>query len=173
MSGRRVVENLSGIVPEGASLKRLIILAFVFASCVPAQSETDEGCISRKTNEERTSRNIPALIRDARVDRIAEHHSQQMAADETIYHNQSLSSELPSYEYGGENVGMGPDCLTIHEAFMGSPGHRENILERDYERFGVGVARNGDTIYVTVDFFTPKQQAKPHPRPRVVPPSCR
>ena len=30
------------------------------------------------------------------------------------------------------NVGYGPDALTVHVAFMNSPAHKANILDRDY-----------------------------------------
>jgi len=77
-----------------------------------------------------------------------------MAADHTIYHNNNLGNEIGgNWTAAGENVGMGPSCQSIHDAFMSSPGHRANILDTDYNQVGVGVATDNDgTIYVTEDF---------------------
>lgn len=149
---------------EGGPLKRLAAVALTISGLLgvylgaPARADnTYESCIRSKTNQERTSRGIAALKDDPRIDTVARRHSDQMASDETVYHNSNLQNEIPPYEYAGENVGMGPDCQSVHDAFMGSPGHKENMLDRDYQRVGVGVTRRDDLIYVTVDFFTPRQ----------------
>lgn len=123
--------------------------------------DRDEACFRMKTNAYRSRGN--ALARDDRIDRIARDHSDEMAADETAYHSSNLGSELPPYEYGGENVGMGPDCDTLFRAFQSSPAHRANLLDPDYERLGVGVTRRDDTLYVTLIFFTPAEQPEPDP----------
>jgi uncharacterized protein YkwD len=87
-----------------------------------------------------------------------------MAERGTVYHNENLGSEIPPYEYAGENVGMGPDCETIFAAFKASRGHYENILDADFERLGVGVSSAGEDLFVTLDFFTPSK-SRPKPKP--------
>lgn len=127
-----------------------------------------EACFRRSVNSERAAHGTRMLSDNPQVDQIARRHSDEMAADQTIYHNDDLGGdynrELGGYEYGGENVGMGPDCKSIHDAFMASPGHRDNILDPDYTQLGVGVSvgRDGE-LYVTEDFFTPK--SRPARRP--------
>ncbi|MFN2614324.1 MAG: CAP domain-containing protein, partial [Actinomycetota bacterium] len=71
-----------------------------------------------------------------------------------IYHNQNLGSDVKgNWTMVGENVGVGPDVATLHQAFIDSPEHRDNILERSYNQIGVGVAYGADgNIYVTEDF---------------------
>jgi len=39
----------------------------------------------------------------------------------------------------GENVGVGPTCAKIAQAFMNSPEHRRNILDPSYASVGLGV----------------------------------
>jgi hypothetical protein len=113
-----------------------------------------ESCFYRAINRERAHVGRPALILKDDLTTIARRHSRRMAADGTIYHNNNLGNEIPGNWYAaGENVGMGPDCSSIHYAFMGSPGHRANIVDRDYNQVGVGVAFDeGGTVYVTEDF---------------------
>lgn len=134
---------------------------------------TYESCFRTLTNHERTSRGIPALAEDDKLDSIARAHTAQMAARDTIYHNNRLPQDLANaglkMKFAGENVGMGPSCLAIHEAFMDSPGHRANILDRDYSRLGLGAQKKDDTVFVTEVFFSPATM-KPTPPP-VSPPT--
>ena len=59
-----------------------------------------------------------------------------------VYHWMDLNGL--QYRYGGENIGWNsgyPDtdsAVAIHEGFMASPGHRENILNPDWTHGGVG-----------------------------------
>jgi hypothetical protein len=55
----------------------------------------------------------------------------------------------------GENVGYGPDALAVHVAFMRSPGHRANILDRDYSEVGVGAVVRGGRVWVAEVFRQP------------------
>jgi uncharacterized protein YkwD len=127
-----------------------------------------EACFRHRVNSERVAVGVPTLTDNATVDGIASDHSDQMAADQTIYHNNDLDAdynrELGGYEYGGENVGMGPDCKSIHAAFKASHGHYENMIDPDYTHLGVGVTvgRDGE-LYVTEDFWTPKNRPARRP----------
>jgi cysteine-rich secretory family protein len=113
-----------------------------------------ESCFYRAINRERAHVGRHSLALKSDLTYIARRHSRRMAADGTIYHNDNLGNEIPGRWYAaGENVGMGPDCQSIHDAFMASPGHKANILDRDYNQVGVGVAMGDDgTVYVTEDF---------------------
>jgi len=151
-------------------LAALALVAFPFSAI--AADNPDEACIRRLTNSERTQRGIPALTDNPGVDRIARRHAAEMAADRDTYHNTHLASdynrELGGYKEGGENVGQGPDCETIHAAFMSSPGHKANILDRSYTQVGVGVRYDAEhTLYVVVDFFTPESKPRSKPTPSV------
>jgi uncharacterized protein YkwD len=54
----------------------------------------------------------------------------------------------------GENIGVGSSMETLHDAFMDSPPHRRNELNRVYRYVGVGMARGADgRIWVTVLFL--------------------
>jgi uncharacterized protein YkwD len=86
---------------------------------------------------------------------IARAQALRMADQGTLYHNPRLTTEVPAWKHVGENVGVGPDVVTVHRAFMGSTSHRANILSREYTRVGVGaVVRNGD-VWVVEVFKTP------------------
>lgn len=160
-----------------ATVGALAILAGPWAQ---AADDPDEACFRRKTNTARESAGVRPLADDPRIDRVAREHSDEMEADGTIYHNDDLAGDYKraagGYEFGGENVGMGPGCDSIFEAFMSSPGHRDNIEDEDYTHLGVGVSLGDDgTLYATLDFFTPKSSkpVKPSPlRPKSEPTRC-
>jgi len=53
----------------------------------------------------------------------------------------------------GENIAAGyPDAIEAHESWMNSPGHRKNVLEKDFTQLGVGVIAD----YYTQAFLTPR-----------------
>jgi len=87
---------------------------------------------------------------------VARSHSANMASQQSLYHNPSLTTQVPNWQAVGENVGEGPDVSDIATAFMQSPEHRANILDHDFTQIGVGVSvdKNG-IVWVTEDFRKP------------------
>ncbi|HET7530684.1 MAG TPA: CAP domain-containing protein [Mycobacteriales bacterium] len=93
---------------------------------------------------------------------VARGHSEQMASQQSLYHNPGLTSQVQNWRAVGENVGEGPTVSDIHNAFMNSPEHRANILDHDFTQVGVGVSvdKNG-IIWVTEDFRQPMSSSTP------------
>jgi hypothetical protein len=166
-----------------------MLAALIVVAASPAAAlSSDESCFYNAINRERARVGRPRLELKSDLSSIARRHSRRMAADGTIYHNNNLGNEIPGNWYAaGENVGMGPDCATIHDAFMASPGHRANIIDRDYNQTGVGVAYDEDrTLYITEVFAgrrgssSPRRTAVRKPakrktvaaRPRTAPPKA-
>ena len=56
----------------------------------------------------------------------------------------------------GENVGFtSGDVDDLQRAFMNSPSHRSNLLDRDFDRVAVGAATDDrGRLYVTLFFCT-------------------
>lgn len=153
-------------------------LVVVAAQQAGALSGT-ETCFFNKINAERSNVGRPKLVQKGDLSSVARKHSKAMAADETIYHNSNLKNEVGGNWWAlGENVGMGPDCESLHNAVMDSPGHKANVLDKDYNQIGVGAEMEEGTIYVTMVFAgrpsgqapKPKVTAKPKPAPAPVKP---
>jgi len=127
-----------------------------------AQS-SHESCFVSKIN---AARSTPLTVRSDLV-AIARRHSQRMADSGTIFHNGNLANEAPSdWQSLGENVGMGPSCSDIHNAFMNSSSHRKNILDPKFNFVGVGVVTASDgTLFVTEVFMEASQPAPSQPAP--------
>jgi uncharacterized protein YkwD len=107
-------------------------------------------------NGERSRFGEPALIEDARLASAASGHSRDMDARDYFEHvspgGQTLlmrvraSGFIPGGNVGytlGENIAWGTLWLAsphaIVKAWMDSPGHRANILNRSYRYTGIGV----------------------------------
>lgn len=171
--------------------KRSIVVTLVASLCAsivlldarPSSALSSvESCFFNAINRERATAGRTRLALKDDLTAIARRHSRRMADDHTIYHNRNLGNEVPGKWWAaGENVGMGPSCRSIHDAFMSSPGHRANIIDRDYNQAGVGVAYDEeDTIYVTEVFAgrrssTVRKVSRPQPRtrPRTTRPATR
>lgn len=154
-----------------ASLLVVAVFAATFmALAAPSASALSsyESCFVNSLNSERAAVGRPKLAVKSDLVANARNHSERMAADGTIYHNSKLASQIDGNWYAlGENVGMGPTCGSIHDAFMASPGHKANILDRDYNQIGVGVVVKDGTIYVTEVFAGRKSTTTSKPRTTV------
>ena len=58
----------------------------------------------------------------------------------------------PNWQGGAENIGVGGDVQSLHNALVSSPGHFANMIG-NYNRVGVGVVVRGDRMWVTFDFL--------------------
>ena len=106
-------------------------------------------------NNARAAQGVPRLATRSHLVRVARAWASKMASQSKLYHNPQLTSDVNNWRWVGENVGYGPDALTVHVAFMNSPGHRANILDRDFTEVGVGaVVRNG-RVWVAEVFRRP------------------
>lgn len=82
--------------------------------------------------------------------------SAEMARRGELAHHPDLTAEAyrvdPNWVRYGEIVGVGGDVASIHQAFMGSAIHRDQIYG-DYRTAGVGIVRSGGRLWVTVRFL--------------------
>ncbi|MCS6767720.1 MAG: CAP domain-containing protein [Candidatus Nitrosocaldus sp.] len=115
-----------------------------------------EDSIVDATNKVRAEHGLPSLVKDAMLTENAKRYAIVNADKGFISHNhEPLTSRMPSSCISiGENLYQGRDGSGegIVNAWMRSPAHRENILDAEWERIGVGVARIGSQI-VAVQLF--------------------
>jgi hypothetical protein len=110
-------------------------------------------------NAARAEVGLPPLAWRADVAGMAVAHSVEMAQQGAIWHGGFVSEgTLKSLNASsiGENVGMGGSAASVHDAFMNSPHHRDNILDTSFNQVGIGVIVNGSTLFVTEDFLQAK-----------------
>jgi len=121
------------------------------------------------TNSARARAGLPALRTSSTLTAVARKWSDRMAASGTLGHNPSLGSQVSGWRRIAENVGMAGSVARVQELFMGSSGHRANILNPAYDRVGVGVTRTSSgTYWVTVDFIQSTSASTAPAPPRAV-----
>jgi uncharacterized protein YkwD len=115
------------------------------------------------TNATRVQHQLPILIWDDHVSKTARKHSLDMAEKQYFDHT-NLEGESPfdrmkedhvNFRLAGENLAYGQfSSIFAHEGLMNSYGHRKNILQKDFEYLGVGVAFNeGSHPYYTQNYY--------------------
>jgi uncharacterized protein YkwD len=116
------------------------------------------------TNQQRAAHGCGALAENAALDRAARGHSGEMAASNTMSHYGSNGSNAADrmkqagypVKQWAENVAYGQASpQEVVNAWMNSPGHRDNILNCRLAEIGVGYVVNGQGVpYWTQDFAT-------------------
>ena len=121
----------------------------------------DEQRVFTQVNEERVKNGLNALSLDTGLITLAKMKSRDMAVNNYFDHVSPtygtvytmLNSAGISYSRAGENIAVTGSIARVHPLFMGSPGHRVNILHSGYTHIGVGVVKRGVTYYVTQIFI--------------------
>jgi uncharacterized protein YkwD len=142
---------------------RLALVAFVVAGLAgslrvetASAANHDERQLRGMVNEARDRRRVRTLNMRRFLVRAARRHSREMAATATLEHSDDLAT-VPGdrpWRILGENIGVGSSMEALHDAFMDSPPHRRNELNRVYRYVGVGMAMGADgRIWVTVLFL--------------------
>jgi uncharacterized protein YkwD len=109
-------------------------------------------------NAERAQRGLPTLARDETLDRFAYAKAMEMAARGYFGHTDpdgvTFQDRLRAWHwpttYAAENIAFDRDEQHAHAAFMNSPPHARNLLDRNERRIGVAVVTVGEheTFYV-------------------------
>ena len=123
-------------------------LALVGLACSP-----EEQASWTAINDLRHANGLPQLAWDEAAYAKAKAWSHKMAADGRLSHS-ILSADLPGgWRYLGENVAMNTSVAGAMRALEASPGHRANLLNRNFTRVGVGVVKSGNYYWVTEVFI--------------------
>lgn len=123
------------------------------------------------TNEERADDGLTHLKRNSLLDKAAQMKAEDMA-QKGYYAHVSPEGVTPvhwvekvgySYLIIGENlVVQRTDARQVVAAFMKSPGHRANILRKDFTEIGVGVAtgmyKGKDATFTVQIFAAPRER---------------
>ena len=121
----------------------------------PAGATSVEDAFTARLNQARSTRGVPQLTTRGTLVAVAREQAARMASKNLLYHNPNLTSDVTNWRWVGENVGYGPDVATVHVAFMNSPAHRANILDRDYTEVGIGAVVRDGRVWVVQVFRRP------------------
>lgn len=102
-------------------------------------------------NKERTTRGLNALQSDIDLKEVARDHCEDMFRRGYFSHYtpdglspfDRMKNAGILYTAAGENLAYAPNVQVAHQGLMNSPGHRANILSKDFGRVGIGVIEAG------------------------------
>lgn len=116
-------------------------------------------------NVARANAGVAPVAVNGYLNSAAEHFSAEQAKRQVMTHTGSngstagerITAEGYSWSTWAENVAAGQaDCATVVGAWMGSAGHRANILNASLTEIGVGAVTGANGVnYWTMDFATP------------------
>ena len=96
-------------------------------------------------NQQRTSRGLPALAADSKLDRSAQGWTDQLVSQRELTHGADFAARISAVGFrwsaAGENIATGFDTpASVVAGWMGSIGHCENILDPSFREVGTGVS---------------------------------
>lgn len=102
-------------------------------------------------NNERISAGLPSLGKDARMAEVGRDHCTDMFRRGYFSHYtpeglspfDRMSNAEISFSYAGENLALAPNVDLAHKGLMQSPGHKANILNKNFGNVGIGVIDGG------------------------------
>jgi uncharacterized protein YkwD len=179
----------------------LLTPTLVLAWSDNSYSSSDESLLVQLTNQARAAAGLPALKVDPALTSMARWRSKDMIDRDYFCHRipptgaaipadcstyptswprvfDYLKSSGYCYIVAGENIGTNnyPDDVAtakIQDGFMGSPGHRANILGTGWDMIGVGAYKGSDGHHMWTVLFADKcgtaPAATPKPTPKPTP----
>ena len=163
MLAKRVVHR----GPRGAILLTLAVMASLIVVAFPRSANaaaTDvEQCFLDMINDARADVGAAPLAWAPDIEQYTRDHSSDMSGWGELIHStgNALGAAIPAgWTSWGENIGWQshpslPDCTAMHDAFMASTGHRNNLLNSSFEFAATGTYIDGDgELWTTHVFFS-------------------
>lgn len=102
-------------------------------------------------NQERQAAGLSPLAPDPELTEVARRHSSDMFARGYFAHDtpeglspfDRMRAANVRFITAGENLALAPTIPVAHTGLMNSPGHRANILRREFGRVGIGIMDGG------------------------------
>jgi hypothetical protein len=124
------------------------------------QVSVSEQYLLAMANTERVQRGLSPLQWNPALYNAAQKHCQQMAERQSISHQYPGEPELAQrgkqagakFNRISENVAEAPTAVRIHDAWMHSEGHRENLLDEQADSVGISVMERNGQLYAVEDF---------------------
>lgn len=150
-----VVVLLPSAAADAAKRRQVGECAYTSVKPTPGNLPAVRAAVLCLHNRERSARGLPLLRENSKLRRAAEGHSGDMVTSRYFAHESLSGADMADrilrtgYARGrawslGENIAWGTGSLgtaaEIQRAWMESPGHRANILRRQFREIGIGIA---------------------------------
>lgn len=146
--GQFSTESLSFVTIEPGANKKIDL---GFKTSETSFDRDSEQKMFDLVNEERIKEGMGELEFNAGLSTIGRNYSKDMFERGYFSHYSPESKTVAdrgvvariSFSVIGENLAYAPDVESAHKGLMNSPGHRANILSKDYKKVGIGVMDGG------------------------------
>lgn len=146
--GGAVNDTLSFLTVEPQSNQRINLNFKVNNGSVDANAEQQ---MFQDVNSERTSRGLAALSFSNALGVVGRAHCVDMFKNGYFSHYSQnglspfdrMAESNIAFNFAGENLALAPSVGLAMRGLMQSPGHRENILSKDFHKVGIGVINGG------------------------------
>ncbi len=167
--GHRSLALMSALL---VSVKIFTLSVISFGPIVPAfSSAITEGNIISLTNQSRESYGLGDLKYSPVLDKAAQAKADDMLAKGYFSHTTPdghtpwdfITGAGYTYLMAGENLAVNfTEAENVESAWMNSPGHKANIVNKNFEEIGIGIAQgqyqDHTAIFVVQMFGTPVEQ---------------
>jgi hypothetical protein len=133
------------------SMKIFTIVAIALGPVVPAYSSAISiANIISLTNQSRLSVQLPDLTENSLLNEAAQTKANDMLAKGYFSHDTPegktpwdfISASGYNYITAGENLAVNfTEAENVEDAWMNSPGHRANIVNKNYHDIGIGISQ--------------------------------
>jgi len=156
--GEAIADTLNLLTVRPESNER-VTLPYTVAA--PRPRPELEAKMLELVNEERVTAGLRPLAPDPELTQVARQHSTDMFARGYFAHVtpegrdpfERMREANVRFLTAGENLALAPTLQIAHTGLMRSPGHRANILQRDFGRVGIGIMDGGiHGLMVTQEF---------------------
>jgi hypothetical protein len=112
------------------------------------------------TNEDRAQHGLGPLRWDPALTRAAQAHASLMVRHGELSHQYPGEPDLMTragrdgahFSTVAENIAVAPNPHTVESEWMHSPPHRHNILDARLTNIGIGLVRQGNSLWAVEDF---------------------
>jgi uncharacterized protein YkwD len=126
----------------------------------PADMQAQTEQLFALANQARATAGVGSLKWDPALAAAALNHCQRMAAEGPIAHRYGGEPDVGEraaqagshFSVIEENVAVGSFAATIHQGWMDSPHHRENLLSPDVDRVGIALVPSRGVLYAVADY---------------------
>jgi uncharacterized protein YkwD len=151
---------LEAMVFAGTAPPAAFVRAAAPGEAAAAGASDDDEAMRRMINAARAAEQLPPLVRDVELDKLAMVHSEEMRRTKVVGHDVGGGDPRARIEaagikarIAGENVASASTLEGAHRALWSSPSHRGNLLGDRWTRVGVAVVRGTDGFVWVTELF--------------------
>ena len=142
-----------------AFVMALMLVLGLSSGVLRAQDEREKSLVDL-ANQSRAEAGLKPLQWDAGLAAAAHAHAVLMASEGPISHRYGGEEDLPEraakagahFSLIEENIAVGPSPFKIHEGWMKSQAHHDNLLNGQINRIGVALVSAKGVLYAVADY---------------------